>query len=84
MSVVPLDYPGLSTKLYDTYIEPEIITVEEEDDTVLRYVLIIGGCVVGLIFLCCGGYYLMLYCANRVHKVSYIEEFKEKKDAKID
>ena len=80
--VIPLDYPGLSSKLYDAYIEPEIIEEEEGDDVVLKWGLIIGGSVAGLILLCCGGYYLMYYCANRVHKVSYMEEYENEKKKK--
>ena len=80
--VIPLDYAGLSSKLYDAYIEPEIIEEEEGEDEILKWGLIIGGGVAGLILLCCAGYYLMYYCANRVHKVSYMEEYENEKKKK--
>ena len=77
LSVIPLDYSGLSTKLYDAYKEPEIVKEEEEgEDDVLKWALIVGGSIAGIIILCCAGYYLMYYCANRVHKVSYMEEYE--------
>ena len=69
MPVVPLDYKGLNTTLFDTYLikidDSSASAEEEEGDSILKIAIILGSVVVGLIVLCCIGYHVCLYCANR-------------------
>jgi len=76
MPVVPLDYTGLNTTLFDTYLlKIDEGTAEEENKewSILRVAVIIGASTVGTILMCCIGYYICLYCANRSHRVTYME-----------
>jgi len=75
MPVVPLDYTGLNTTLYDTYlmrIVEESSGDEIQEEGILKIAIIIGSTVVGTIIMCCIGYHICLFCANRQHKITYV------------
>ena len=78
MSVVPQYFTGLNTTLSDIWIE-KVVILEEEDDSwsFATWAIVIGSSVGGGLILLCCGYYGLIYCANRKHKVSY--ETAEKK-----
>ena len=73
MPVIPFDYPGLNTTLWEVYNEPESVEEEEEEDKVAFYAMIIGSSVGGTILLCCFGYCLVMWWAQRKHRVTYID-----------
>jgi len=83
MPVVPTDYTGLNTTLFDTYLlkidDGSSNEEEEEDISILKIAVIVGATAVGTIILCCIGYYICLYCASRAHRVTYIEHTPKKK-----
>ena len=77
MPVIPLDYPGLNTTLYEAYNELESVNEIEEEDKVGFYALIIGSSVGGTILLCCLCYCAVMWWAQRRHRVTY-EDYNNK------
>ena len=80
MPIVPQDYPGLFTSLQDLWIDRVEVDEGEEDDegTDTTEIIIIAVVITAsVIVLCCVGYYLALYCANRMNKVTYDEDVKK-------
>ena len=59
LPVVPLDYKGLNSTLYDTYLiktKQEQIEDEEEGWSILNIAIVLGSIIVGSILLCCIAY----------------------------
>ena len=81
MPIVPRDYPGLMTSLQDLWIDKEEVTEGEEDEgtDTTEIIIIVVIITVSVIVLCCIGYYLVLYCVNRMNKVTYDDEIKKPK-----
>ena len=79
MPIVPRDYSGLMTSLQDLWIDKEEVTEGEEDEgtDTTEIIIIVVIITVSLIVLCCIGYYLVLYCINRMNKVTYDDEIKK-------
>ena len=79
MPIVPRDYPGLYTSLQDLWIDKVEVDEGEEDEGIgtTEIIIIVVVIIVSAIVLCCIGYYLVLYCANRMNKVTYDNEVKK-------
>ena len=77
MPVIPFDYPGLNTTLWEIYNEQDSVEAEEEEDKVAFYAMIIGISVGSAIILCCLGYCIMMWWAQRRHRVTYMENDKQ-------
>ena len=79
MPIVPRDYPGLSTSLQNLWIDKVEDDEGEEDEgtDTTEIIIIVVVITVFAIVLCCIGYYLVLYCANRMNKVTYDDEIKK-------
>ena len=74
MPIIPLDYPGLKTSLTDMWIDKVEETEEDEDEmseTTKTVLIAVASSVFGTILLCCLGYYIVTFCANRMNKVTY-------------
>ena len=77
MPVIPIDYPGLNTTLWEVYNEEESIEEEEKEDKVGFYAMIIGSSVGGTLLLCCICYCAVMWWAQRRHRVTYEDNNKK-------
>lgn len=76
MPVVPKNFAGLTTALADIWIEKVVELEAEEDSSEMELIIIICSAVVGTIILCCIGYCVIVCCAKRAHKVTYLDDMK--------
>ncbi len=77
MPVVPIDYKGLNTTLSETHFQKAIETTESKEDeewSIILIAIIAGSATLGTILLCCCCYFCAMYCANRNHRVTYLEK----------
>ena len=77
MPVVPVDYKGLNTTLSETHFQLAIETTESKEDeewSIILIAIIAGSATLGTILLCCCCYFCAMYCANRNHRVTYLEK----------